>query len=586
MAQWRRQIAVPLVALVAISRGAGASTQSSLTRVQDTLRSLLKSVQDSGRSADQLFDVRRQWCDSTGKSFSAWSDSSHSSADHLRSDLEEQEASAEETQGTLGQLRSQIALVQHTMAVTEEQLQANKSSSDKRHALSDLFASRQTTLMTLEAELDSLLPALSQVQAEAAETKRQIEDQTSSADSTTALVQAVQESCSQSLDREKNSARARVHEASAISKAMKALEKVEATAKEEPAESSDESDESSTEDDEATDAVSFLQTNSAEVAEDELISLFGGVRQQPEAEQTAEEKAKPHKSKKTAPQPAALLAKIKRVDHGADQQQWCDNEHARNQQILDTATLSAERADAETRSHSEMEQELSARLTSLESAAQNLNSAAKEAANQTAQELALLQAGGRDQSLATKIIQQASTILANSEMATQSEAGAAIKDAVKALATAQKVFQAQADSLDSSNKAVQNQDEALSSNARELARALGRQRQTLQLARDNHASQRLRSEEAQKAHEAEEQEATAFLQKLDAGCSKAAVAHQKQRRSAEVRALEDAGKVMKGKRVGHGTKGNSLRGKKKVDMSKLSPIERAALEMGVSDDDN
>merc|ERR1719487_2394362 len=109
----------------------------------------------------------------------------------------------------------------------------------------------------------------------------------------------------------------------------------------------------------------------------------------------------------------------------------------------------------------------------------------------------------------------------------------------------------------------------------------------LELARDDHAAQRLRGVENKRLYEADVQEATAYAQKLEESCKADAEEEAKTQQSAQVHALQDADKALDGKLVEAKTAANSLRGPQSQPKSipeNLTPMQRAAMEMGVSTD--
>merc|ERR1719215_1048606 len=111
----------------------------------------------------------------------------------------------------------------------------------------------------------------------------------------------------------------------------------------------------------------------------------------------------------------------------------------------------------------------------------------------------------------------------------------------------------------------------------------------LGMARDNHASERERCAENNRTYADEVDEATNYLKKLEDECKSDLVVMKEQQRSTEVSALKDAetvldGQLIKNAQNSHGAHGarssNGLRGAQ--DSKELSPMERAAMEMGVA----
>jgi len=230
------------------------------------------------------------------------------------------------------------------------------------------------------------------------------------------------------------------------------------------------------------------------------------------------------------------------------------------------------------------------RLDRLKSEATELGAMAKEVENSTAHELTLLDTSVRDQALATKILRQAGAILRSVDVGGTSSRHA-LQEAVKEVSAASDAFEAQAKMLKTMKKGIKAYVDRAAAAANEVSSSLAQERRNLQLAQNSHSTLRDRIEKKRQSHQAEAKAAEEFLQRLAKGCQGSALKQEESRRSVEIHALEDARRVLEGQRVDiaaeEGEQAGGLRGSRRnaaVDVSKLSPIERAALEMGLSTD--
>jgi hypothetical protein len=734
--------AAALLALVgAADPDAPEAPLASIARVQDTLQSLLRNVQDTGRNEQKALKARHEWCDSTLRLFSEQDSIDKTDVEHLRMDLLEQEAAVEEAEGSIRELRAEVALVQHTINMTEAVLQdeklngslgenegSNKDQPDAEKRLTDLLESRQQTLVSLQGELDALLPALSELEAQSAETKRRIEDQSSLTSSTGLFSKSVKDGCTGSLRRSDKQASMRVSEANAIEKALQSLEKAGAgTAQAAPpaTDASQDADlqqeltevsfiqeasETSNEDTSASDELFSLFGGSSDdapaqpapaataaapavtapaaapvsaekaqpadaapaaaapvaaqqtpappaaakapaqpaanapaqpaaapaatdsgaqpAAADELFSLFGGdatavadnenplpvanvstsddsvdataATEDADADAATEEAngdAQPAPAQEAAkPAPAAppaqlnvLLNSLKAETGASSRHTWCAKERAHNSLLSELASDAAGRAASEIEAHADAVAQLEESMEKLRGDKTKLVATAKEVADGATKELALLETGLKDQTLATKILAQTVAILSETDLSTSDQDGAQqnVASAVRELTAAKKAFEVQAKTTAVAKKSVADAAKEASDRVAEIERAIDREIDSFQLARDSHATMRMQNSDRKASRESEVAEINEYLNGLGKGCEAApGSAPEEKQRKAEVHMLEDAQKVLAGKPVDLKPQASNLRGKPTVDTSKLSPIERAAVEMGLSVDGN
>eukprot|EP00929_Paragymnodinium_shiwhaense_P002622 TRINITY_DN102924_c0_g1_i1.p1 TRINITY_DN102924_c0_g1~~TRINITY_DN102924_c0_g1_i1.p1 ORF type:complete len:709 (+),score=295.74 TRINITY_DN102924_c0_g1_i1:98-2224(+) len=708
MHRLRSLLVLPAVAVAASTEGSGIASQDSLGRVQVTLQSLLRNIQDTGRHAEKALKQRHQWCEAAASSFASKEEAIKTDLEHLRLDLLEQEAALEEAEGSLRERHAEVAMLQHTINMTAAVLQDTKLNASlatstsafqaKQHdeaekRLGALLESRVETATSLEGEVSALKPYVSQLQAQVAEARRQITDRTGSSKAQRDFGDAIRERCEGSLRNADKQASLRVAEAGAISKALQALEQLGVTPQ------AAQQDKQKTDDAALAQGlaeVSFMQLKSrrakaasgsdssasSESGEEALFSLFGddmtssdatpaaaaasdssstesddtasassdgvwesatsAIAQFPEGtgsqaattaasaaaaeasdsdDSEAEEaiaeananRAPAPRMAKAANAPGDAVANVEHLlaslhaDHEADggRRAWCSQERSRNQQRLQLAQDASQRASGEAQMHEDMQAQLQEGLDRLQSEKNEIAASAQEVANDTSKEFAMMDAGVKDEELATKILQQASKFLQESEaaggQALQAYSNQAVQAAIEELAKAKKLFKAQVKFGHEAKKDVGKRISAVAAAAKQAKAALEKESSGLILARDASAALLRRSKEESVSREAEAVELKKYIDGLGKSCeaagndnagAKKESSPEERQRAAEMQVLEDARKVLKGEKLAgqgrFGAVGGSLRGAPKaaVDPSKLSPLEQAAMEMGLAPDGN
>merc|ERR1719443_941538 len=114
---------------------------------------------------------------------------------------------------------------------------------------------------------------------------------------------------------------------------------------------------------------------------------------------------------------------------------------------------------------------------------------------------------------------------------------------------------------------------------------------SLELAKDDHASQRLRIAESLRMYEADVQDANSYLQKLEQSCKADVLNKETRQLSTQRAALEDSKKAMQGKLLDSRPKQQDLHqwlvalngNKQNRTREALTPVQRAAVEMGLLD---
>merc|ERR1719247_4022434 len=97
MAPFLSAVLVLLGATTAVGWQSESTTaQSSVSQIRDTLRNLLRSIEDNGRDAEAIFGKRQLWCDSNLHDFEADMQASSASLQDMQAQLTETEAEVEE----------------------------------------------------------------------------------------------------------------------------------------------------------------------------------------------------------------------------------------------------------------------------------------------------------------------------------------------------------------------------------------------------------------------------------------------------------------------------------------------------------
>jgi len=426
------------------------------------------------------------------------------------------------------------------------------------------------------------VPVLAQLQGNVAETKQRISYRTESLAVSKDFVSALRDTCQGSADRADTQAAARVGESNSIHVALQALD--QASPSKSASDDKDEDLES-----QAAQALSFVQVadRSQEMTTDDLSDLFAADKEahqsspvllQSTHQQVGSESAT---SSSLRPRIQTLLTQLKDVDStssGSDQAAWCAKQRENSAMALKFAQDSVSQISSELEAHTDSEAELGDELTKLQASAAAVTASAKNVFQQASKEQALIQSSHKDQQLATKILDQAMTIL--KELGTDNSA-----KVVNALGSAKKMLLAQIQAADGFEKESSSKAKAVGQAALVLTRTQESEQHNLEFAKDDHSSQRLRGVENKRLYEADVHEATSFSQKLEDSCRIDEGDDAKQQRSAQEHALEDADKALDGKLVEAKNSAPLLRGSDpKVSTANMTPMQRAAMEMGISSD--
>lgn len=598
MAPFLSVVAVLLsAAAAAVVRSDAKTAQSSIVQIRDTLRNLLRSIEDNGRDAEALFAKRQLWCDSNLHDFEADHQSSTANFLDMQAQLTETEAEVEEAEGTVQQVKVDIEMVQHTIKQTKDMLEEHAGDSSHKAdpvLLAALLDNKQLSLSSLQGELEVAVPVLAQLQANVAETKQRISYRSQTLSASKDFLSSLRVSCQGTADMADSQAAGRVGESNSIHAALEALD---ASAKSKQPANDDSADNSKEEDGEVgSEALSFVQVAEQEVTTDDLSDIFAADKEALPASDDAEEAPvakrveRPqatHEMPSSALRPRiqTLLTQLKNADSmasgGSEQAVWCAKQRESNIMSLKFAQDSVAQISSEMESHSDAEAEFADDLAKLQQSAAAVTASAKGVLQQVAKEQALLRSSRKDQQLATKILDQAMTILKELRLSNSVKVLGGLDSAKKTLLAQMKASVDFEHGSSSKAKAVGEIGVAFN-------KAQESEQHNLEFARDDHSSQRLRGVENKRLYEADVQDATTYAQKLASSCTIDSENEAKQQRSLQVHALEDAGKALDGKLFEAKTTASSLRGidssKPKAASENLTPMQRAAMEMGISTD--
>mmetsp|Transcript_107558 Transcript_107558/g.304152 ORF Transcript_107558/g.304152 Transcript_107558/m.304152 type:complete len:649 (+) Transcript_107558:53-1999(+) len=616
------------------SRSDGAA---SLSQIRDTLENLRRSIEDAARESSRLFASRQHWCDSYLQTLEGQGQAANASLGILQRDLEEHEAAVDEAEGTALQLQADTALLQRTVNQTEELLQAWKKTKEAEEAAATslpndqrpmkerleadgrlaraLLESKRQALASLRAEESVVTPMLAQLKAAAGELERRHADSRGSLTDSNGFVNTLRDVCGQSSRRSLAQASANSAVKGAVMTALQAIGQiadpkashtVEAASllqlKQEPAPATDEdlfdifggqADSAQKEQEPAVRAPvreeALPATNEEDVAE---LEAAPDSEESPVAPALVEE---PLPAAATAEMRASIreqLAQLRReAEPGGARRVWCEQEQVNSLRVMMLAQASAGQLEAEVDVHEGAAKQLEEDLKNLEMRIKALNAAAKAAADSSANETAILASRGKDYALATKILEQAGTILADlkSSGSLEDTGTQHMHKALDALTAAKAAFQKQAQALNGIRQEVTQGALGAAAGAEAAVEAFKHEQRGLEMARDSHMAQHASSTEGKRASEAELQQASAYFRGIQEECMANATAAEVRERNAQERALEDSEKVLEG---GHaaatrhrGSRG--LRGQPSPARSpspNLSPLERAAAEMGVAVD--
>jgi len=582
---------------------AGAVTSDSIPQIRDTLQNLLRSIEDSGQEAESLFEKRQGWCKSAIASFEAHNEDTATSLSDMEAQITEGEAEVLEAEGTVQQVKVDIEMAQHTIENHQKNVEMLKQqeSPDARSLsiLGELVRNKQQSLVSLQGELDTSVPAMSRVQTSVDEMKQRVSFRTDSAAAGNEFIAALEDGCQQVSLRADTQNRARMSESNSIRVALQAVMALGSTVpKQNAQQDAEESSPPAQQDAEESSPPSFVQTSqsdsSQEVSDDDLSDLFAQQQEQqqprPDPVDSEHHAAAPrqHTSQGLSslkPRVQALIAQLRQsAAASTDQSAWCASQRESGQLALKFAQDSVAQASSERDTHSEAEANIAEELQTLNVFAIELRNASVTFTAQAGLEQALIQNNRKDQKLANKILEQAANIL--KELA----AGPGIAKVLAALQDAQKLFIAKSQADVDFEHQASLKGESIVQKAGQVAQVQDIEEHNLQWVQDDHESQRLRSVEDSVSFQDDVKQATAYLKELEESCKNEVQSMAQQQNSAQVQALEDASQALDGKLEAPPAAMRGLRGHEKkkpvLPAADLTPMQRAALEMGLSLDES
>jgi chromosome segregation ATPase len=531
---------------VASNRLAGAtSAVSSISQVQSTLQNLLRSIEDNGQTAEALLNTKEAWCQKTIHQFEVADKAAKASISDLQSQLKETDSEVFETQSSIQQMKADLTMAQRTMQQTQDSVEPVGALTDNKHL----------SIASLEAQITKTTPLLAQLQASVAETRQRISFRTDTAAATRDFTSALKTECQTAVKRANARNLASANQSAAVASAVSALHDVSGT------------DEAEDQDAQAS-GPSFVQV--AKEAQEAALEDFGSFFAQ-------------HRVRAPLLRPSirALLNQLKQgvTANVSDQTAWCNQQRERSDQAVKFAQYSVEQVKSQMDAHTSAEKECADDLSRLGKLSAAIAKTSKAAADQAHKENAFVQRDSKDQTLAAKILGQAMVIL--------NELGMSESGALTSLASAKSLFAAEVKSLSETQQEPSSEVDAVHEKAQALNTAIKSEQSTLELAQEDHASQRLEDGATKSRYEKDVTDATAFEQKIAETCKvDTAVQNAEQQRAVQVHALEDADKALDGKLL-EPKPAASLRGSETGSSQapkNLTPMQRAALEMGIAID--
>jgi len=283
------------------------------------------------------------------------------------------------------------------------------------------------------------------------------------------------------------------------------------------------------------------------------------------------------------PKVVALLAKMQKEGSQLRSQKeaWCEEERSREQKSLQTARVSAMIFGNDAAGHAQLKAELNQELDHIKKGTAEFSAAGRTVLEEAANETKALDATSRDGAVAARVMQKAVQGLSKLREKWWGHSTANPVDAAtKALSRVQETFESQAAAAQGLRKESAASAKLVATRAKDLISALQSERNQLQLARDFYAKRQERSEGTKQLYESEVKSAESYLQGLEQTCNQQHFDEETREKDAQMHALHDAQMVFAGERP----QSNPLQHLRGVSSQSLSPVEKAALDMGVMGD--
>ncbi|CAE7394165.1 USP39, partial [Symbiodinium necroappetens] len=323
--------------------------------------------------------------------------------------------------------------------------------------------------------------------------------------------------------------------------------------------------------------VSFLQMTTERAAEiPDLLSLFR--RPEPANSEDLEELSLPFQSRPSEahmqevlpampqdqrPRVVELLAKMQSDDslERSKKMTWCSEERQRERASLESARASAMLFSADAHAHEHIKAQLQDELDHMQKTSENCDGALRT----------ILQD-------ATNVLNKALDGLTSlRDQWWGHDTNNPVVTAMTSLSGVKQSFEAQAEACEGLQKESAESAKAVAERARDLLAALDAEGRKLELMRDFYAKRQSRSTSMKDVYDSQVISAEAYLRNLDQSCGTGVLEQQSHETQADVHALNDADMVFNGQPI---KAPHLLRGSSKS----LSPVEEAALAMGVSID--
>lgn len=603
---------MPVIAIFCCATSTAAmagvrDADATVGQVMDTLRDVLRSLEDDKQKVRDFQDSRQQWCQATLRNISGAMEEDANSVTALRVDLKENQVALEEVEGSVQQVEADIDLTMHTIKQTQDmqhvllQMQQNQASKSPRDAhnlqaktqyLNDMLEDKKKVLTSLQEERQVTLPVLAQLQAKVAEGQRLMSDQNESSTAVGSFVNALRDDCSGYSKHAEEEASASNSESQLVQKALQALAQVSSIPQPQGV------SQVFSEQVQSTMEVSFLQQKASEgVTEAEVLDIFGGSPLDSDSDDShSAHKALPppepatprmHRQRATPLRisPKTLLAQWQAKAFGgqAEQHAWCEAERQNNAQDQQRAQAVASQLAAEVFENEHLEEQVASDLQRVQLSTSFFNALLSDVTNASAKAHSLLANRMKEQKIASKIIAQATAIIADIEQDPKARA-----KIVAPLTSAKDALNSQAKAAKKAQQQVIAATQFMVSKTHQVLKARQQQSLDLQLLHERHVSETMEARASQKSYEEEAAEAAAYVQKLMQVCSEGdRMQKVQEQRKVEVHALEDAQDVLDGKPVSTHSDTRGLRGVAASAPKKaMTPLERAAASIGVDMDDS
>jgi hypothetical protein len=284
------------------------------------------------------------------------------------------------------------------------------------------------------------------------------------------------------------------------------------------------------------------------------------------------------------PKVFSLLAKMQKEgsQFRSQKEAWCEEERSREQKSLQTARVSAMMFGNDAAKHAQLKAELNQEIDRIKKGTVEFSAAGRSVLEEAANETKALDATSRDGAVAAMVMQKAVQGLSKLREKWYGHSTANPVDAAtKALARVQETFELQAADAQGLRKESAASAKRVATRAKDLISVLQSESNKLQLARDFYAKRQQRSEGTKQLYESEVKSATSYLQGLEQTCNKHHFDEETRGKEVQMRALHDAQMVFAGQRP----QTNPVQHLRGTPSQSLSPMEKAALDMGVSMDD-